>query len=284
MASCRRGGPCRCQAQSDKSDRFPSLGARFRFPWADEKQQLAHRLGTPLIRHVLTQFRAQQLDPHTAAAKLQLSRSRFYELYADSLRAGPERNSGWSPGPAGGDHAPDWPADVVALLHKRRAAPPPANDSFAASEVLRLCDFPLARAQGRRWASENHRAHAKPNLSVSAPIRRWQRSQPGERWQLDASPHRWFPACKRLFPMLNMLDACSRLFPGSKRDQHENRLADYDFLPAAFHECGLPLERYVAVHSFFFPHGPAALTQLGQALRFDGVNFLYAPPPSQRQN
>ena len=282
MASCRRAGPCRCQAQSDKSDPSPSLGARFRLPCADEKQQLAHRLATPLIRHVLAQFRAQQLDPHTAAAKLQLSRSRFYELYADYLRAGPERNSVWSPGTAGGDHAPDWPAHVVALLHKRLASTPPANYSFAASEVLRLCDFTLDRAQVRRWAIENHLAHPKPNLSASAPIRRWQRSQIGELWQLDASPHRWFPTCKRLFPMLNILDDCSRLFTGSKLYQHENLLAYFDFLPAAFHECGLPLELYVDFHSFFFTHVPDALTQLGKALRFYGVSFRYAPTPQAK--
>jgi len=47
-------------------------------------------------------------------------------------------------------------------------------------------------------------------------VRRWQRDQIGELWQLDASPHRWFPHSKHSFPMLNLLDDCSRLFTGAK--------------------------------------------------------------------
>jgi hypothetical protein len=257
---------------------------RFRQTPPHEKyQQLAHRLAVPLIRHVLARFRAEQLDAHTAAAKLKLSRSRFYELYADYLRACAHRQEAlWLPGHSGGDHAPAWPTEVLALLRKRLASTPPANYSFAASEVLRLCDFKVDRAQVRRWALENQLAPPKPNVKTTAPIRRWQRSQIGELWQLDASPHRWFPASKRLFPMLNMLDDCSRLFTGSKLYQHENLLAYYDFLPAAFLECGLPLELYVDFHSFFFTHIPDALTQLGKALRFYGVSFLYAPTPQAK--
>ena len=252
-------------------------------PSHEKYQQLTHRLALPLIRHVLTRFRAEQLDADTAATNLKLSRSRFYELYADYLRACAHHQEAlWRPGHSGGDHAPEWPPEVLALLHKRLASTPPANYSFAASEVLRLCDFKVDRAQVRRWALGNQLA--PPNLKgkTTAPIRRWQRSQIGELWQLDASPHRWFPSCQRLFPMLNLLDDCSRLFTGSKLYQHENLLAYYDFLPTAFLECGLPLELYVDFHSFFFTHTPDALTQLGQALHFYGVSFRYAPTPQAK--
>ena len=228
-------------------------------------------------------FRAQQLNARRAARQLGLSRSRFYKLYADYLRAcAHHQQDRWLPGTSGGDHAPDWPQPVLALLRKRLASKPPANYSFAASEVLRLCDFKLDRAQVRRWAIANHLAHPKPGAKTPAPIRRWQRTQIGELWQLDASPHRWFPGLKRTFPMLNMLDDCSRLFTASKLYQHENLLAYYDFLPAAFLDYGLPLQLYVDFHSFFFTHVPAALTQLGQALRFYGVSFRYAPTPQAK--
>jgi hypothetical protein len=231
----------------------------------------------------LARFRARQLDPATAAAQLGLSHTRFYELYANYLRAcAHHQEAVWIPGRSGGDHAPDWPPEVLALLRKRLASSPPASYSFAASEVLRLCDFSLDRAQVRRWALENHLAHAKPDASIPAPIRRWQRSQIGELWQLDASPHRWFPTSKLLFPMLNMLDDCSRLFTGSKLYERETLLAYFDFLPTAFLEYGLPLQLYVDFHSFFFTHVPDALTQLGQALRFYGVSFLYAPTPQAK--
>jgi transposase InsO family protein len=171
---------------------------------------------------------------------------------------------------------------VEALLRKRLGSKPAASYSFAASEVLRLCDFKLHRAQVRRWAMEHGLAHPRPNRRATAPIRRWQRSQIGELWQLDATPHRWFPGCTQAFPMLNMLDDCSRVFTGSKVYQSENLLAYFDFLPAAFVENGLPLEIYVDYHSLFFTHDPKALTQLGQALHFYGITFRYAPTPQAK--
>jgi len=171
---------------------------------------------------------------------------------------------------------------VLALLRKRLSSNPPANYSFAASEVRRLCDFTLDRAQVRRWAIENQLAQPKPNAEPHAPIRRWQRSKIGELWQLDASPHRWFPSIKHAFPMLNMLDDCSRLFTASKLYQNENLPAYFDFLPDAFLEYGLPLELYVDFHSFFFTRVPEALTQLGAALHFYGVSFRYAPTPQAK--
>lgn len=147
---------------------------------------------------------------------------------------------------------------------------------------MRLCDFKVDRAQVRRWALEEQLAPPRLKGKPSAPIRRWQRSQIGELWQLEASPHRWFPNCNRLFPMRNMLDDCSRLFTGSKLYQHENLLAYYDFLPAAFLEYGLPLELDVDFHSFCFTHTPDALTQLTQALHCYGVSFRYAPTPQAK--
>lgn len=185
----------------------------------------------------------------------------------------------WVPQVSGGDHAPSWPPQVEALLTKRLSSQPPASYSFAASEALRLCDYKLTRAQVRRWAIENNLAHPRPHAGPTAPVRRWQRSQIGELWQLDASPHRWFPDCRHLFPLLNMLDDCSRVFTGTKIYERETLLAYLDFLPGAFLEYGLPLEIYVDYHTLFFTHVPDALTQLGWALHFYGVSFRYAPTP-----
>jgi hypothetical protein len=236
-----------------------------------------------LIRFILAQFRQCLLSARTAARRLHLGRSRFYELYADYLRAcAHQRQEQWAPGVSGGDHSADWPAEVVALLRKRLSSCPPSNYSFAASEVFRLCGFKLDRAQVRRWAIENQLAPPKPNPQTPAPVRRWQRSQIGELWQLDVSPHHWFPGVKRLFPMFNLLDDCSRLFVASKLYERETLLAYLDFLSAAFLEYGLPLELYVDFHSFFFTQVPDALTQLGEALHFYGVSFRYAPTPQAK--
>ncbi|MCI0350393.1 MAG: hypothetical protein L0Z53_13290, partial [Acidobacteriales bacterium] len=134
----------------------------------------------------------------------------------------------------------------------------------------------------RRWAIENQLAQPSANSKPRAPVRRWQRSQIGELWQLDASPHRYLPSSPIQWPMLNMLDDCSRLFTASKLYQRELLLAYYDFLPPAFLEYGRPLQLYVDYHSFFFTHAPEALTQLGAALRFYGITFLYAPTPQAK--
>jgi hypothetical protein len=232
---------------------------------------------------VLAEFRADHLSARVASQKLGLSRSRFYKLYADYLRAcAQQQQAAWTPSLSGGDHGPDWPPEVQALLRKRLSSKPAASYSFAASEVLRQCHFKVHRAQVRRWAIEQGLAHPKPNHRRPASVRRWQRSQIGELWQLDATPHQWFPNSAQFFPMLNMLDDCSRLFTGSKIYQSENLLAYLDFLPAAFIEHGLPLEIYVDYHSLFFTHAPRALTQLGQALHFYGITLRYAPTPQAK--
>jgi hypothetical protein len=244
---------------------------------------LVHRCALPLIRHVLAGFRSGQLKADAAAGKLGVSRSRLYQLYRDYLKAcAYHQQASWSPGLSGGDHVPDWPSQVQALLTKRLSSKPPASYSFAASEVGRLCHFKIDRAQVRRWAMANDLAHPKPNHRPPAPVRRWQRSQIGELWQLDATPHPWFPACQHSFPMLNMLDDCSRLFTAGKIYHRETLLAYLDFLPAAFSHYGLPLEIYVDYHSLFFTNTPRALTQLGQALHFYGVTFRYAPTPKAK--
>jgi hypothetical protein len=159
---------------------------------------------------------------------------------------------------------------------------PPCPYSFAASEALRLQAFKLDRAQVRRWAIENNLAHAVPPKRVLAPVRRWQRARIGELWQLDASPHRWFPSVPIGFPMLNMLDDCSRLFTGSKLYERELLLAYFDFLPAAFLAHGRPLQLYVDYHSLFFTQDPDALTQLGWALKFYDISLRYAPTPQAK--
>ena len=218
-----------------------------------------------------------------AADQLGLSRSRFYTLSTDYLLARTRKNPNqWNPGTSGGDHAIAWPEPVTDLLAKRLSCSPPCPYSFAASEALRLHSFKLDRAQVRRWAIQNGLAHPAPPKRPHAPVRRWQRSQVGELWQLDASPHRWFPTSSIDFPMLNMLDDCSRVFVASKLYDRELLLSYLDFLPAAFLTYGRPLQIYVDYHAMFFAQNPDSLTQLGWALRFYDISFLYASTPQAK--
>ena len=232
---------------------------------------------------MLAAFRQQSLTAIEAAQQLDLSPSRLYALHTDYLKACAGRREGlWLPKSSGGNHATAWPEPVIRLLKKRLQCVPPCPYSFAASEALRLHSFKLDRAQVRRWAIEHGLAHAVPAKRVLAPVRRWQRSKIGELWQLDASPHRWFPNCKFAFPMLNMLDDCSRLFTGSKFYERELLLSYFDFLPAAFLAHGRPLQLYVDYHSIFFTQDPDALTQLGWALKFYDISLRYAPTPQAK--
>jgi hypothetical protein len=82
--------------------------------------------------------------------------------------------------------------------------------------------------------------------------------------------------------MLNMLDDCSRVFVGSKLYGRELLLSYLDFLPAAFLIYGRPLQVYVDYHAIFFSQNPDALTQLGWALKFYDISFLYAPTPQAK--
>jgi hypothetical protein len=252
-------------------------------PVFEKHQQLIHRHAPTFIRHVLEAFRQHTLTAAQATDQLGLSRSRLYALATAYNTARARKQTPlWTPGASGGDHAPVWPQPVVELLKKRLACSPPCPYSFAASEALRLHAFKRDRAQVRRWAREHKLAHAVPPQKVLAPVRRWQRAQIGELWQLDASPHRWFPHSKLSCPMLNRLDDCSRLFTGSKLYERELLLAYFDFLPAAFLAHGRPLPIHVDYHSLFFTHDPDALTQLSWALKFYDISFRYAPTPQAK--
>jgi hypothetical protein len=259
-------------------DRVP----RFLLRSADEKAQLKHRCAAPLVRHILSEFRAGAIKAEAACEELDLSRSRFYELYSDYLAGGIDRDQKWVPHTSGGNHAKDWPVEVKGLLRERLGTRPPSSYSFLASEVFRKFQFKLDRAQVRRWAIQNQLAHPAKVSASPAAIRRWQRSRIGELWQLDASPHPYFPGSRKAFPMLNLLDDCSRVFTGSKIYQREVLLAYYDLLAEAFTAYGLPLILYVDFHSFFFTSTPEALTVLGRALHFYGVTFRYAPTPQAK--
>jgi hypothetical protein len=252
-------------------------------PRSENYQQLGHRLAPAFIRDVLENFNQRTLTTAQAVGQLGVSRSRLYVLAAAYLAARTQTaGTLWQPGHSGGDHATPWPQPVLDLLRKRLSCTPPCPYSFVASEALRLHDFKLDRAQVRRWALAHRLAHAVPPKKVRAGVRRWQRHRIGELWQLDASPHRWFPHSQQSCPMLNMLDDCSRLFTGSKLYERELLLSYFDFLPAAFQAHGRPLQLYVDYHSLFFTRDPDALTQLGWALKFYDISLRYAPTPQAK--
>lgn len=212
-----------------------------------------------------------------AAERLGLGRTRFYELYGDYLHfAAHHPAADWTPGTSGGDHAPEWPPGTERLLRQLLSVKPPAPYRCAASEVHRRLGVAIDPATVRRWALAHQLAHPTPAPRPPASLRRWQCLKIGALWQLDATPHRWFAGNAKNYPLLDLLDDCSRVCTGATIYHGEELLAYFDFLPAAFTEHGLPLELYVDYHSMFFPQRPDALTQLGAALHFYGISLRYA--------
>jgi hypothetical protein len=231
----------------------------------------------------LATYRAQQMSASEAAKELGLSRTRFYELFSDYLRAcSTGCSQSWSAGTSGGDHRPDWPPEVIQLLQKLLSSKPPSSYSAASSELLRRLNFKTDRASVRRWALQNQLAPDTRFKTKAKPIKRWQARDLGALWQYDASPHCWLPGQSDKQVLLDILDDATRYNAGARLYPAETLLAHFDFLSRVFSAHGLPLALYVDYHSFFFTHTPEAFTQLGAALHFYGVALLYAPTPQAK--
>jgi hypothetical protein len=249
----------------------------------DEKLQLAHRVTAPLIRHLFAQARSGGLSPEAVTRELGISLSRFYQLRTDYLLACAQgRTETWAPGLSGGDHHPDWSAEVTNLITQLLSAKPPCSYSAVASELHRRLDFQTNRASVRRWALEHQLAPDTRYKAPPKPVKRWQARDYGALWQYDATPHAWLPGSSEKQVLLNILDDATRLNTGARLYPAESLLAHLDFLSRVFLAHGLPLALYVDYHSFFYTHNPDAFTQLGAALHFYGVQLRYAPTPQAK--
>ncbi len=178
---------------------------------------------------MLERFRQRTLDASQAGAQLSLSPSRLYALAAayNTARARKQKPL-WTPG-----RFRRRPCARLAAARGRTPQKAPGLLAPVSLQLRRLRSPPASflQARPRRTCPKS-----------SPPVRRWQCANIGELWQLDASPHRWFPHSKQLFPMLHRLDDGSRLFPGSKIYERELLLSYFDFLPAAFLAHGRPLQ------------------------------------------
>ena len=145
------------------------------------------------MRHVLANVRKGEINAREAAEALDVSRRRIYQLYAGYLAACARHQEDlWLPGRSGGDHSPELSEEAHALLYKLLGSKPPLSYSFAASEVHRRLGIELDRAGVRRWAFKENLQHTGPVKKARAAVRRWQCSEIGALWQLDASTHQWF--------------------------------------------------------------------------------------------
>jgi hypothetical protein len=205
------------------------------------KKQVGSRLGLAHIQNALKQVCERTITVEQACESLGVGRTRLYDLRGAYLKArAAGQVEGWRPGVSGGNHAAAWEAQVETFL--RAAIGKGYNYAFAASEVDRLYGVILARSQVRRWAIREGICPAPKPPRLPAHLRRWQRQAVGELWQMDATPDHWFGPQEPSYPLLDMLDDCSRLQVGCAIYRRENVPAYLHFFHNAFMQYGLPLQ------------------------------------------
>jgi transposase InsO family protein len=238
-------------------------------------------LGLPHVHDVLEQLCVRAISVDQACESLGVAKTRLYELRSEYSKA---RASGevrlWRPGVSGGNHVEAWDESVSAFL--RAAVAGGYNYAFAASEVERLFGVVLIRSQVRHWAIREGAAPAPKPPRLPAHLRRWQRQAVGELWQMDATPDYWFGRDQPSYPLLEMLDDCSRLQVGCAIYRSENVPAYLHFLHEAFMQYGLPLEIYVDHARFFDEDKDGRLTRIAQRLKFYDVSFVFANTPESK--
>jgi len=104
-------------------------------------------------------------------------------------------------------------------------------------------------------------------------------SRIGDYGQLDATPMLGSPV-PNLYPMLNLLDDCSRLITGSRL---YSASCSFIILTCSlrFREHGLPLCLYVDYTALLHP-SPRGLTPLGWALKFYDISLDTHPTPQAK--
>jgi len=268
--------------------RRPLGGGR---PWSEQKRNLAYngrmkeqigsRLGLAHVIDVLKQVCERKITVEQASESLGVGKTRLYELRSDYLQAwAVGKINVWRPGMSGGNHAAPWDERVVTFL--KAAIHNGYNYAFAASEVDRLYGVVLARSQVRHWAIREGICPAPKPPRLPAHLRRWQRQAVGELWQMDATPDHWFGPEEPSYPLLDMLDDCSRLQVGCAIYRRENVPAYLHFFHGAFMEYGLPLEVYVDQAGVFTGNKEDSVTRIAQRLKFYDVSFVIANTPEAK--
>ncbi|MDP1587897.1 MAG: hypothetical protein Q8M07_09155 [Prosthecobacter sp.] len=227
--------------------------------------------------------RSEQLHATDACAQLGISKSQFHRLRASYLKACAQgHESTWQPSSSGGARHAPWPDQAQQLARKLLTTNPPASYSLTTSELHRRLGFITDRSSVRRWAKANGCAAPAKAKATRASVRRWQRQQLGEIWQMDSTPHAFVPGSETKWHLIDIIDDCSRMVTGARLYERELIESYHDALSRAFLAHGLPLALYVDYHSLFYTHDPDALTQLGAALHHYGVSLLYAPTPQAK--
>jgi hypothetical protein len=216
------------------------------------------------------------LDAATACARLEVSRTRLYELRTAWLRD----RFGYQPQASGGARGAAWPAEVVACIESFLPLQSPPNYQLLADELDRLHGFRRARSSVESYVKK-HLAHliAQPERKART-YRRFRRARVGELWQHDSSIHQWWPAAEKQTLLLTT-DDCSGLCVAARFVERDTTWNHFLHFRECFERHGLPESIYTDALSLFGPSSSHdhsdPKSEFQRALRALHVAHLVAP-------
>lgn len=247
----------------------------------DEKKQLIHRLPPAFVRSILRDFNSGAIDAISAAARLDVSRTRLYVLRTAWLK----NQSGYQPSASGGNHGQEWPAEVIEFLKGFLPLQIPPNFQLVADEMERLHGFKRARSTVEDYV-KNHLAHLIPQPERKPrTYRRFRRAHVGELWQHDSSIHQWWPASDKQTLLLTT-DDCSGLCVAGRFVESDTTWNHFEHFRQAFERHGLPQVIYTDGLSLFGPSSSHdhsdPKSEFQRALRALHVAHIVAPTPQAK--
>jgi hypothetical protein len=221
------------------------------------------------------------MDATSACARLEVGRTRLYELRTEWLKD----QSGYQPGTSGGDHGEAWPAEVIELLTDFLPLQNPPNFQLVADEMDRLHDFKRARSTVEDYVKA-HLAHLIPQPERKPhTYRRFRRAHVGELWQHDSSIHQWWPAAEKQILLLTV-DDCSGLCVAGRFVERDTTWDHFLHFREAFERHGLPQVIYTDGLSLFGPSSSHdhsdPKSEFQRALRALHVAHIVAPTPQAK--
>lgn len=233
------------------------------------------------LRHVLQQFNEGLIDSTDASFQLQIGRAHLYRLRTRFLA----ERSRFAARLSGGDHWPDWPAEVIAFLKEFLPLQKPPNFQLVADELESRFGF----KRHRQSVAAFSRTHFPNLIRQPGPLpkarRRWERSRVDELWQHDSSIHQWWPAPEKQTLLLTVDDHSRRLL-GAVFVPTDTTWNHFEHFRRLFLAHSLPMVVYTDGLSLFGHDSMAddrdPCSEFQRAFSALGVTHLVAPSPQAK--
>lgn len=263
-----------------KAKNFGGLGAEPPTVFWDHEKQLAHRVDSELVTEVLKLFNGGDMDWRTAAERLQIGRTRLYDLRAQWLAS----NKALPLQPSGGNHKELWPEPIQQFLREFVPVCKPLNYALISEQLARRFDFERSRGAVAHYLQKHFSQLIARSAPGPKPRRRWETAAVGELWQHDSSPHRWWPGASLQTLILTADDHSRKIMAG--RFDADTTWSHFCHVRPAFQSHGCPASFYTDGLSLF-GHTSAddrldTMTQFQRALGALKINHRVAPSPQAK--